>query len=371
VRHFYWAKAIIVLALLGSEERAGAQSLKRVNRKLSGQILDFTQNHGRDNRIYSTILGQPRDLYVYLPPGYDETKQYSLILWFHGAFGDEHAFLTQCQLCDLDRLIARGCCPPTIVACPDGTYGGTNRLMEQHSFFINGLGGRFEDHVIEEVLPFLMANFSIRPEREAHAIAGISAGGFGALSVAIRRRDLFGIVSTIGAPVHMRYYNCQGRYFANFRPETYRARTYYDPNEVVARFFGIVQIRARRLVEHAFGPPDQLVENITRLNPADLLFEADLKPHDLEIYVNYPSHDNFNFDAQAESFAWLASQKGVGVHLLEDRLAQHLLPYFRRNQLPTMRWLCERLLPPLETQSGATSQKPAPSSADQPKFQNP
>lgn len=341
-----WIAILLVLASpFGAVQ---AQSLKRINRKLFGEIIDFTHNHRCDRRIDSEILGQPRDLYVYLPPGYNCNLAYPLILWFHGAFGDEHAFLTECQICDLDRLIAKGCCPPVIVACADGTYGGTNSLFERHSFFINGLGGRFEDHIMEEVLPFLRSHFSIRPDREAHAIAGISAGGFGALSLTMRRRDEFALVSVIAAPVHMLYFNSKGRYGAEFRPATYRERQEYDSNEIVGKFFGVVRIPARRLVEHAFGPAEQVLENVRALNPANLLVDTDLQPGELEIYVNYPSHDNFNFDAQAESFGWLAAQRGVYVHLDEDRAAQHLLPYFRRNQLPAMQWLCHRLAGPVE-----------------------
>src|ERR1700677_78320 len=50
----------------------------RVNMKLHGQVLDFTNNHGSDNRIWSPALCQRRDLYVYLPPGYNPAKKYPL-----------------------------------------------------------------------------------------------------------------------------------------------------------------------------------------------------------------------------------------------------------------------------------------------------
>ena len=32
-------------------------SLDRINRKLCGRVVDYTQNHGKDRRIYSPILG--------------------------------------------------------------------------------------------------------------------------------------------------------------------------------------------------------------------------------------------------------------------------------------------------------------------------
>ena len=41
-------------------------NLDRLNRKLRGRVVDYTQNHGADRRICSPILGRTRDLYVYL-----------------------------------------------------------------------------------------------------------------------------------------------------------------------------------------------------------------------------------------------------------------------------------------------------------------
>jgi S-formylglutathione hydrolase FrmB len=79
-----------------------------------------------------------------------------------------------------------------------------------HSLYVNGLGGRFEDHVVEEVVPYLMRAYSIRPERQAHALLGISAGGFGAMGMALKHRDIFGVVAILGGPLNILYYNCQG-----------------------------------------------------------------------------------------------------------------------------------------------------------------
>ena len=54
-----------------------------------------------------------------------------------------------------------------------------------------------------------MRTFSIRPEREAHALLGISAGGFGAMTIALARkhRDVFGTIATVGRPLNVRYDN--------------------------------------------------------------------------------------------------------------------------------------------------------------------
>jgi S-formylglutathione hydrolase FrmB len=290
----------------------------------------------------------PRDLYVYLPPGYDPGRAYSLVLFFHMANVDEHYFVGSKLLSIVDDLIMRGEFPPAIVACPDGTYDGWNRYNVKHSLYVNGCGGRFEDHILQEVLPLLMVNYSIRPEREAHALIGASAGGYGAMSVAIEHRDFFGAVATLAAPLNLRYSNCNRDYFENFNPATYRWKTRYDPNEVIGiSYFGLLRLRARRFMSPVFGKGDAASSRITRTNPADKLFSTDLQPGQLAIYINYPGRDDFNFDAQDESFQWLAAGKRIDVTLVRDPGANHSLRYLRTNLRPAFIWLGQHLLPPV------------------------
>ena len=165
-----------------------------------------------------------------LPPGYDPRRAYPLVLFFHMAGFDENYFTHSDLLTTLDRLILAGQCPPVIVAAPDGIFGTPEPLhRKQHSLFINSRNGRFEDHIIQEVIPFLTANFSIRPEREAHALIGISAGGYGAVSMAIGHHDYFGAVATLAGSLNLRYFNSEGYYFDNFDPATYRWKTAMTP----------------------------------------------------------------------------------------------------------------------------------------------
>src|SRR5260370_6824022 len=100
-------------------------------------------------------------------------------------------------------MIMSGQFPPAVAACPDGTCVGRDRIRDPHSFYVNGLGGRFEDHIFQEVIPFLMARYAIRPEREAHAILGTSAGGYGAMSLGIKHRNVIGAVPTLAAPLNL------------------------------------------------------------------------------------------------------------------------------------------------------------------------
>ena len=294
-------------------------NLDHLNGKLHGRVIDFTQNHGADRRIYSPILGRPRDLYVYLPPGYDPSVAYPLIVFLHGADVDEHAFLDPGALKALDCMISRGEVPPVVIAAPDGTYEGENRINSTHSLWVNGLGGRFEDHVVDEVLPFLMRTYSIRPEREAHAMLGISAGGFGAMAIAheasrsLRRRRHH----RRAAQHALR--QCRAATATTSTPPLTASETEYDPDMIIARYyFGLLRRRVKTFLEPVYGAGPDMIAKIARDNPADLLSSTGLQPGELAMYVNYPGRDNYNFDAQDQSFAWLAAQRGIAVELAED-----------------------------------------------------
>ena len=117
----------------------GCADLDRLNRRLAGQVVDYTHNHGADRRLYSPILGRPRDLYVYLPPGYDPLVAYPLILFLHGADVDEHDFLDPGDLKALDRMMSAGRDPAgRHRGRPTGRTRGENRLPRTHSLWVNG-----------------------------------------------------------------------------------------------------------------------------------------------------------------------------------------------------------------------------------------
>ncbi len=362
------ATALVLLVLVATPAQAQLfefVSLDHLNRKLCGRVVDLTQNHGADRRVYSPILGRPRDLYVYLPPGYDPSVAYPLILFLHGADVDEHDFLDPGDLKELDQLMARGEIPPTVIAAPDGTYEGRNFLTSTHSLWVNGRGGRFEDHVVLEVVPYLLRTYSVRAERQAHGLLGVSAGGYGAMSIALKHRDLFGCVATLAGPLNMRYHNINGKYTEDFDPATYRERSEYDPDMVIARFyFGLLRRQVRTFLQPVYGDGPGVIARVAHDNPADLLASTNLQPGEVAIYVNYPGRDNYNFDAQAQSFAWLASRRGVVVDLSVDPKGRHNLPYIERAEPPAYLWLGRHLLGPTAVGSPAQDgSRPGPVSA--------
>ncbi len=321
--------------------------LDRINRRLAGHIVDYTHNHGRNNAIWSPALCERRDMYVYLPPGYDPCKQYPLILWLHGFAQDEHSFLED-GVDPLDRAMQTGQLPPAIVAAPDGSLKGVSGYMSPGSFWINSpVGGRFEDYLMQDVWNFLFEHYPIRPERGAHAIAGVSMGGGGAFHTAIKYPDRFGTVVAFIPPLNTRWEDCHGHYMANFDPNCWGWNDTFDQSfEVVGRYFLAFTIRLRRVRNPLYGRrnPDTAAL-VAQDNPIEMLDAYDVRDGEFNLYVAYAGRDNFNLDAQAESFLYRAGQRGIHVDV-------DYLPNGRHDKATVLRmlpraldWLGDRLRP--------------------------
>jgi S-formylglutathione hydrolase FrmB len=319
--------------------------LDAINRRLHGQVLDFTKNHGADRSLWSEALQQKRDLYVYVPPGFDPAQQYPIIIFMHGFMQDEESFLRY-VVHNLDAAIASGQLPPAIVAAPDGSLSGVSNMFSAGSFFINSKAGRYEDYLIQDVWGFLVSHFPIRPEREAHVLAGASMGGFAAYNLGMKYPDHFKVVIGMFPPLNLRWVDCHGRYLANFDPHCWGWRTHIRSHEPVGRFYcGLVTIRMRSVVKPLFGTGPEAVEAVTRENPLEMMERMDLQNGVLDMYVAYGGKDEFNLDAQVESFLYRAKERGLGMTVDYDPKGHHDAATARKFFPSMVEWLAPRLAP--------------------------
>jgi S-formylglutathione hydrolase FrmB len=139
-------------------------------------------------------LGDPvdRDLFVYVPPGYDAEadRRYPTLLALVGYTGTGAMFFNTDPLvvsldARLDQMIAAGACPPVIVVAPDSftRVGGCQ--------YINSDGvGRYEDYVADEVVAFVDQHYRTLP-RGRWGVFGKSSGGYGAILLGMRRPEVF------------------------------------------------------------------------------------------------------------------------------------------------------------------------------------
>ena len=68
--------------------------------------------------------------------------------------------------------------------------------------YMNGeTGGDIEDLIVDDLVSHLQQRYRLSDRREDRAIMGVSAGGFGALKIALRHPDVFGAVATHSAAI--------------------------------------------------------------------------------------------------------------------------------------------------------------------------
>jgi S-formylglutathione hydrolase FrmB len=350
VRHLIWLP-LVLLALvppppLWAHPLRGRFALDRLNAKIQGRVLDYTRNHGADRRLWSAALQQKRDLYVYLPPGYDPHKAYPLIIWLHGFAQDELTFLTD-GIIPLDNAISSGQVPPVIIASPDGSVSGRDCWLSPGSFFINSEAGAFEDYLMVDVWDFLFANFPLRPEAGAHAIVGVSMGGGAAFNKAIKYPERFHNVLALFPPLNLRWMDCHGNYLANFDPNCWCWRTdFVHRHVVIGTFAGVIHFYLGDLLNPLYSRrnPDTL-DAVIRENPVEMLAAYNVQPGQIAMYVAYGGRDQFNLDAQIESFLFVARQRGLEVGVGYDRNGHHDRPTAARLMPGITEWLGKQLWP--------------------------
>ena len=126
-------------------------------------------------------------MYLYLPPGADQGRPLPAVLVLVGFTGTAASHFNVDPFAEnleqkLDRLIGQGLCPPLVAAVPDcfSRLGGNQYLNSSAT-------GRYEDFLVDEVLPFV----SERTPIGRWGVLGKSSGGYGAMRLGMRRGDRF------------------------------------------------------------------------------------------------------------------------------------------------------------------------------------
>jgi enterochelin esterase-like enzyme len=157
---------------------------------LFGGELPAERGQWQEVRFYSRALGQDTAYMVWLPPGYDTSKElYPTLYLLHGAGGPEgygvEEWLGYALTEDLDRMLALGMIEPMIVVLPNGEQG----------YWMNHADGgpRWADYIAQDLVKHVDATFRTDARRERRAVGGLSMGGHGALQLALNHPDEFAI----------------------------------------------------------------------------------------------------------------------------------------------------------------------------------
>jgi len=189
--------------------------------------------------LWSQALGIRKQFVVYLPPSYDANSQrrYPVAYYLHGMWGDEWNWVRAGAINrTLDSLVAAGL-PEMILVMPDGDdgwYTTWNNLGNNAECRRSKPPGRetetvdaycvpwpkYDDYIARDLVARVDSVYRTIPSRSARAIAGLSMGGYGAISLALAYPDVFsaaashsGVVSPLYTGPHP--YAPPSRYASN------------------------------------------------------------------------------------------------------------------------------------------------------------
>lgn len=196
------------------------------DRTTNYQIKDVP--HGALTQVWysSPTLNLTRRAYIYTPPGYEPSgnTRYPVFYLLHGGGGDEDAWTTLGRAPEiLDNLIAAGKAKPMMLVM---TNGNANQKASQDVLQAPQMGGpggpggpggsigqggqqdvaaaqtqwaRFQNSLVNDVVPYVDMNYHTKADRENRAIAGLSMGGGQTFYIAFNHIDMFSYVGVFSA----------------------------------------------------------------------------------------------------------------------------------------------------------------------------
>jgi S-formylglutathione hydrolase FrmB len=173
LRRALLAAAVATLAA-ASPARAGLQLVS--SKPLTPRVTELT--------LRTDALAADTHVRVMTPDGYDPSgrTRYPVLYLLHGCCDDYRSWTDKG---DAEKITAG---LPLIVVMPDAGQDGF-----YSDWYNAGAGGppKWETYHIGQLIPFVDGHYPTVAARAGRAVAGLSMGGFGAMSYAARHPDLF------------------------------------------------------------------------------------------------------------------------------------------------------------------------------------
>ena len=146
----------------------------------------------------SKSVGIPRKAVVYTPPGYEDKQKYPVLYLMHGINSNEQQWTRGrnegVANVVLDNLYAEKKVVPMIVVFPNGR---ANAQPTGGDPFVDYAA--FEKDLLESLIPYVEAHYSVAADRDHRALAGLSMGGGQALDFGMKDTDTFAWVGGFSA----------------------------------------------------------------------------------------------------------------------------------------------------------------------------
>lgn len=152
-------------------------------------VKDVPHGHVEEVLFPSKSTNSTKRAFVYTPPGYNKetSKKYPVLYLQHGYCENETSWPVQGRAnLIMDNLIAEGKAKPFIIVM---TYGMTNEIEfgGLRNFDIKP----FQTVLVDELVPYIDANYRTLANQENRAMAGLSMGAFETKLITLNRPDVF------------------------------------------------------------------------------------------------------------------------------------------------------------------------------------
>lgn len=159
-------------------------------------LLGLAANGGelKQQNFHSHILDKEYRYLVYLPDAYeDKDRQFPVLYLLHGAGGDEREWWKEGGVKDtIDGLVRRGEIQPMVVVMPG----------QPQTWWIDGTGAMAESALLKELMPHAESHFHVQQHPPQRLIAGISAGGYGALNLVLKHPQTFAAAALLSPAIY-------------------------------------------------------------------------------------------------------------------------------------------------------------------------
>ena len=172
------------------------------------EIKDVPHGDLRQVWYSSSVMKTPRRMFIYTPPGYNRSKdKYPVLYLLHGWGGDEEEWTNAGYLPQLmDNMLADKKIKPMIVVMPNGhpdeqaaphvLPSGSGQAALPNAQVSEMHTRLSEKGLMDDVIPYVEANYRVKTDRESRAIAGLSMGGEQATYIGLNHLDRFAWVGT-------------------------------------------------------------------------------------------------------------------------------------------------------------------------------
>ena len=152
-----------------------------------------------DVEYYSTTAGDYKKMNVLLPPGYSKEKKYPVVYHLHGFGTSYKAHVRENSYMHIlyGNLYAKKLVEPMIIVGVDMYTDKQEDKEDKTDEELRFIYDKVIDDIVNDVMPFMESNYSIKTGRENTAISGASQGGSEALATGFKYLDKFAYIAGI------------------------------------------------------------------------------------------------------------------------------------------------------------------------------